>query len=88
MRIGPSFSIERSLLAFKLEKLACRINTNRNQKNDKWLSKNYLQGEITNFMPYRIGWRFYSNEFEIYFTPGNKQLHFWLVITIFQMGGS
>ena len=52
------------------------------------IEKNYLQGEITNFMPYRIGWRFNSNEFKIYFTLGNKLLHLWLVMTIFQMGGS
>ena len=39
------------------------------------IEKNYLQGEITNFKPYRIGWRFNSNEFKIYFTPGNKLLH-------------
>ena len=45
--------------------------------------KNYLQGEITNFIPYRIGYRFYSNEFKIYFTPGNKLLHLWLVINNF-----
>ena len=48
--------------------------------------KNYLQGEITNFIPYRIGWRFYSNEFKIYFTLGNKLLHLWLVITFFSDG--
>ena len=36
------------------------------------IEKNYLQGEITNFMPYRIGWRFNSNEFKIYFYTGKQ----------------
>ena len=45
MRIGPSFSIARSLLAFKQEQLARRINTNRNQKNGKWPLKKIIYKE-------------------------------------------
>ena len=89
MRIGPSFSIARSLLAFRQEQSARRINTNRNQKNGKWPLKKiiYKEKSQTSCPIELVGVSIQMN-LRFIFTPGNKLLHLWLVMTIFQMGGS